>query len=532
MSVVGISPTDIIKGAKALKDAATALTAGQEGAKQQFQDAQAALSSFEQAVTEYKRSASSESPPDAVYNDLLERERRFQGSLQPYDRRLGPKSQARSWSTIKRKLQYAFDGEAKVQKHIITSKPGVDAALFHTIRSDVRACIRETANDTNRTQSDLVTKNQEQIVQTMQNGIASVTERIDAVSPDMVASLSQAFTSLPQEQSEAIKAALSAHWEGAKLDLSQLVRKAVTAGVANSTTEGLYISSTRRNPDVNDHMHYEQCDAAQDHFTNLRVPSTIGSGKSTVARKPCQRSISRHPHVVAAHVFRDGSSSVASRVMMCLLSISTATLYQNPSTRKALASCISMYHRDPISLTLLLLAVLAFTNCFVSLPQQVSLLTDNSIFLDTALGEPLKIPRHYWESFEIFHGFLTTHFATRPGQVHVKARKYRILLGGSTGQILDVGKWDTVVSARMKLVMALLMEDSSKDCPKCLTALVRREDSLSYWYAPSRYRFSWHRLLTFLARLVTIYTSLLIQTIGVGLLTMKIQISFVMGYTH
>jgi hypothetical protein len=137
MSVIGISPTDIVKGAKALKDAATALTSGQEGAKQQFQDVHAALSSFEQAVTDLKRSAPSENPPDAVYTDLLERERGFQTSLQPYDRRLGPKSQARSWSTIKRKLQYAFDGEAKVQKHIITSKPGVDAALFHTMRSAV-----------------------------------------------------------------------------------------------------------------------------------------------------------------------------------------------------------------------------------------------------------------------------------------------------------------------------------------------------------------------------------------------------------
>jgi hypothetical protein len=147
MSVIGISPTDIVKGAKALKDAAIALTSGPEGAQQQFQDIHAALSSFEQAVTDLKRSVPSENPTDAVYTDLLERERRFQTSLQAYDRRLGPKSQARSWSTIKRKLQYAFDGEAKVQKHIINSKPGVDAALFHTMRSAVRACTRGITNN-------------------------------------------------------------------------------------------------------------------------------------------------------------------------------------------------------------------------------------------------------------------------------------------------------------------------------------------------------------------------------------------------
>jgi hypothetical protein len=321
------------------------------------------------------------------------------------------------------------------------------------------------------------------MVQTVRDGIASVTARIGAVSPYMVASLSQALVSLPQEHSDAVKTALNAHWEDVKFDLSQVVYEAVVAGITNSAQEGFGVSSTRRNPHV-DQKHYEQHAAAQDGFTNLQASSMIGSENSVVARKPCQRSINRHAHHVAAQISRDERSSVASRVTLCLLSISTAALYQNPSTRKALASCLSTYHGDPVSLTLLLLAVLAFTNCFVSLPLQVSLLTDNSIFLDTALGEPLKIPRHYWESFDIFHGFLKTHFATRPGQGHVKARKYRILLGGPTGQVLDFAKWNMVVSARMKLVMALLLEDSSNDCPKCLTALARRGNSLSYWYAP------------------------------------------------
>jgi hypothetical protein len=134
MSVIGISLTDIVKGVKVSKDAATALKAGPEGARQQFEDAHAALSSLEQAAADLIRSTSSGNPPDAIYSDLLEGIRRFQASLQPYARRLRPNTQAKPWVAIKTKLHYAFDGAPKVQKHIVTSKPAVDAALLHTMR--------------------------------------------------------------------------------------------------------------------------------------------------------------------------------------------------------------------------------------------------------------------------------------------------------------------------------------------------------------------------------------------------------------
>ena len=71
MSVIGISPTDIVKGVKVVKDAATALTAGPEGARQQFEDAHSALSSLEQAAADFTKSTSSGNPPDAIYSDLF-----------------------------------------------------------------------------------------------------------------------------------------------------------------------------------------------------------------------------------------------------------------------------------------------------------------------------------------------------------------------------------------------------------------------------------------------------------------------------
>jgi hypothetical protein len=311
-----------------------------------------------------------------------------------------------------------------------------------------------------------------------------VTERVDAVGPEVLAKLSQAITSLPDEHSDDLKLALRNHWESTKLDLSQLINQAVLAGIANSANTEVDTTTGQMNRCIDGQPEARQPQSAPYERSVRRAPPLSGRETSVVERRNSRRSsppISRQTQHIAAQLSQHLASSVASKLYLFLLSMSTVAIYQNPTTRKALAACFPAYHRDPVSSTLLLLTVLAFANCFVSVPLPVSLLTENSIFLDTALGEPLKVPRHYWESFDIFHGFLATHFATRPGQMYVKARRYRILLGGATGQVLDIAKWHMLVSPRMKLVMALLIEGSSNTCPKCFSPLAPRRDSLSYW---------------------------------------------------
>jgi len=86
-----------------------------------------------EVVADLTRSVPSAGPATAVYNNLLERQRRFQVSLRPYGKQLGPSSGTKSWVSIKRKLQYAFGGASKVRDHIVSIKPEVDAALFHTM---------------------------------------------------------------------------------------------------------------------------------------------------------------------------------------------------------------------------------------------------------------------------------------------------------------------------------------------------------------------------------------------------------------
>jgi hypothetical protein len=331
-------------------------------------------------------------------------------------------------------------------------------------------------------QSDSATQNHEQTVQTVRDGIASVTEKVDAIGPDVLAKLSRAITSLPDEHSNALKFALRSHWESTKLDLSQLINQAVLAGIsANTEVNTTTVQMNRHN---DGQLQTRQPQSTPYERSVRPAPPLSRIETSVIEQRNSRRStppISRQTQHIAAQLSQHLKSSVASKLYLFLLSMSTVAIYQNPTTRKALAACFPAYHRDPVSSTLLLLTVLAFANCFVSVPLPVSLLTENSIFLDTALGEPLKVPRHYWESFDIFHGFLATHFATRPGQMYVKARRYRILLGGATGQVLDIAKWHMLVSPRMKLVMALLIEGSSNTCPKCFSPLAPRRDSLSYW---------------------------------------------------
>ncbi|KAI1629603.1 hypothetical protein EDD37DRAFT_617446 [Exophiala viscosa] len=460
MSVIGISPTDIITVVKAFKDAATALTPGPDGARQQFHDAQAALSSLELMVAGLKGSIPPASSAATVYNDLLERERRFQVSLEPYGKRLGPKCGTKSWIAIKRKLQYAFSGAQKVQEHIISTKPGVDAALFHTLGA----------------QNDLAIKHHEQTVQTMRQSTTSVTDKIDALGPDMMSRLSQVISPFPPQHSDIIKGAIASHLEDVKLDLSQIKQALLPSSGRDSIME----TDTSQFPtDAQSASGYEE------------ATQNMGSEAYATKQRPCQHlrspSRSRDQHALPRRL-ESSASTNASRLMLCLFSVSAAALYQNPATRKALVCCLHAYHHDPMSLTLLLLTIMSFANCFISLPYQVSLLTDESILLTTALGEPLKVPRHYWESFDIFHAFLRTHFETRPGKTYVRARRYRILLGGNTGQVLEIAKWQQVVSARMKLVMAMLLESMDDDCPKCQHPLERRSASLSYcadcdnWY--------------------------------------------------
>lgn len=204
---------------------------------------------------------------------------------------------------------------------------------------------------------------------------------------------------------------------------------------------------------------------------------------SLPGKPPQQTEQDRTTDLVPAAKWSSDFHALFYRVLPSAIAASSAILYQNPTARKLIASSVKAYHRDPVSLTLLLLVIGSFISCFFNIPSHISLLSGDCISLETALGETLKVPSCHWASFEIFHGFLATHFATRPGMAYVTARQYRILRGGGTGQILDIDTWQKVISVRMKLVMALVLDRDNELCPRCQETFKIHRMETRYWYA-------------------------------------------------
>lgn len=133
MSFVGISPTDIVNGAKVIRKASTAFSRGDKGARLQYQSADTALAARLDAVEQLSSRLDPASPAAEVYDDLAERERRCRAFLQRYRAALG--GQGQPSSGLKQKLQYAFHGSSEVQSHVQGLQPIVDAAILHTLRS-------------------------------------------------------------------------------------------------------------------------------------------------------------------------------------------------------------------------------------------------------------------------------------------------------------------------------------------------------------------------------------------------------------
>lgn len=166
--------------------------------------------------------------------------------------------------------------------------------------------------------------------------------------------------------------------------------------------------------------------------------------------------------------------------LLVLFVMSLTTVYQTASLRRVVIAQLHAAQQDPLLAALLSSIVVALLRRVVQLPRLITSLDDNSISLQTALGEDLVIPRVYWESREVLHGFLASHFHDRPGRLWVVQKSYRILLGGSTGVVIDDSKWSKVITRKMKLTMAMLL-DRQHTCPKCNSELAPQASPEAMW---------------------------------------------------
>ena len=135
MSFVGISPTDIVKGAAAGRKAVNALKNDEDGSKHHYQQAKRALAHRVRALEELSASTAKTSPEIVVENEpLLDEDISFHQSLGSYEWALGRGAPLGRRHGIFRKLRFAFDGHNDVDAHLASSRPAVDAAIFRGMR--------------------------------------------------------------------------------------------------------------------------------------------------------------------------------------------------------------------------------------------------------------------------------------------------------------------------------------------------------------------------------------------------------------
>ena len=201
--------------------------------------------------------------------------------------------------------------------------------------------------------------------------------------------------------------------------------------------------------------------------------SPPGSGRSKPA--PMQSlDTSQEPNATSLLPLAD----LLRMIISAIPGIITALVCRNANFPKPTRPSSRDLPTSPI-LVLLACVMAALTTGAVLLLRQLSLLGDDSIMLETALGEHLKIGRHIWQASSRLHAFLDDHFKDRPGTNLVTERNYRILIGGIGGIVVDESKWAVILKARARITMAMLIHGYNL-CPRCRGPVIVRHRDTSY----------------------------------------------------
>ncbi|KAK4949679.1 hypothetical protein LTR10_011520 [Elasticomyces elasticus] len=163
----------------------------------------------------------------------------------------------------------------------------------------------------------------------------------------------------------------------------------------------------------------------------------------------------------------------------CVLGvIIIAMVYQDPYMKRLVHAFFAQPYQGPVSMTLLLFVTALAGHFLPQLPAQIPLLAGNSLSIEDAFGDRVRIPLMYWEHYETFHAFLEIGFRDRPGHDLVAEKSYRLLIGGMRGQVLDTAKWPHIINSHkpIKLTMAMVlnMGDEYHRCTNCKSWLARR----------------------------------------------------------
>ncbi|KAK5128545.1 hypothetical protein LTR85_003216 [Meristemomyces frigidus] len=144
--------------------------------------------------------------------------------------------------------------------------------------------------------------------------------------------------------------------------------------------------------------------------------------------------------------------------------------------------------------------LLLFIVCFYLPPQQfirslmamtrsVSLLLDNNIRVEDALGRTLSLPYEHFRYWPILEKRLEVSFRGLPGEAKVRRNEYQLMdfpvRGARTFRVLNAKSWESSVSAGSRVVMSILFDRPKhiqRVCPGCSTRVEKRnEQELVTW---------------------------------------------------
>ena len=124
--MIGISPTDFVKGGQLMYKAGTAISEGSNGSRAKYQESTNALDARSRAAKELRagghlRSSGSAPSQDALHS--LQDDKFLDAKRRRYESSLGHNA-ATGWRHgMKRKLQYANSGSKQFEYHINATKP-------------------------------------------------------------------------------------------------------------------------------------------------------------------------------------------------------------------------------------------------------------------------------------------------------------------------------------------------------------------------------------------------------------------------
>ena len=457
MSVVGLSPGDIIGAAQFLGKGVSAL---RHGARESYNEVSTSHQARTTALNDLKNLAAesgTNSPARTIENivpTLLQQERGINAKLDKYRSPLG-NHPSKHKKSVYHKLKWALREEDAVSIHNARVSPAFEAVLLQAIMF-VPTSIDLIEADGPR----MVGTNVKTLSSNMEARLSAIANAQALLDPDQLRDLIQ------------------------KLDLLHLgSRPASRVGPIPSFSATPDADLTILANKTSGRKMRRVVAVAESHAKSLlqSLSHHAQEGLSSAACLLRQSQVSsRYPETLAGQRYALLLNSLLT--IACLL----ITLHNTLPTQKSTLGGLTILGQNNHHSTVWLVVTNIFLASVVALniPMQLSFLTDDSIRFEDAYGETYRIPLSFCEHPRILQGYLEARYEARPEVWRIRQGQYCILYSSEYGSIVEsvwLHKWRRYVRPKARLLMAMLFNNVDCRCVRCYKRLCLEADGLWRW---------------------------------------------------